>query len=456
MKYRRFFWQSLTAFSILLIACYASVYVFYSIFQSEKSAIIISMLVSLCLGLYLAFRLSRPLENLLERVKLVEGGHLNEVVDLSRNETSEIHDIARLMDAIASQLNSRIDVIRQQKDEQEAILQSLDEGLIAIDSKRQITHLNPAAFRIFKDYTKLAIGKKIEEVIRHAELQSMIMNSMSSQLPKENDIEFLGAKIRYLRIHTSPLIARNNEYGGLVLVINDVTRMRQLEGMRKNFVANVSHELRTPLTSIQGFAETLMNPSVKDPKEIRKFVEIIQRHAMRLGRIIEDILALSRIEKDAESHQIDKKLESLEDILASVVELCNVRAEKKQMQIKLAEIPSVEFLCDRYLLEQALINLIDNAIRYSDEGQAVRLLAELVQNELRITIEDDGVGIAENQLPKIFERFYRVDRARSRELGGTGLGLSIVKHIAIAHGGKVDVTSQLGKGSAFSLTLPLT
>ncbi len=455
MKLRRFFWQSLTAFSILIICCFISLFVSFQFFNSIGYAILASGIVATGVGLYLAFRISRPLENLLDQVRQVESGQVHEVVDLSRNETKEIHQIATLMDGIASQLNSRIDLIRKQKNEQEAIVQSLDEGLIAINSSRYITHVNPAAIKIFREYRTLETGIKIEEAIRHPELQALIELTMQEKTPIERDIEFIGETVRYLRVHTSPLLEQlNKEFAGVVLVINDVTRLRQLEGMRKNFVANVSHELRTPLTSIQGFAETLMNPSVNDPKEIRKFIEIIQRHATRLGRIIEDILALSRIERDSENQQIDKKPESIDEILNSVVELCGVKASKKDMKLRVEKEEDFKVPCDRYLIEQALVNLVDNAVRYSDSGQEILIQAKRDDKYIKISVKDKGAGMAQSQLPKIFERFYRVDRARSRELGGTGLGLSIVKHIALAHLGKVTAESEIGKGSTFHLFLP--
>lgn len=456
MKLRRFFWQSLTAFSILLIAHLAT---FTAVSQGTNSTLagmIAAALVSVALAIYLAHRIGRPLENLLGRVEQVAAGNLNEIVDLSGNETLEIHQISTLMDSIAAQLNSRIDLIRTQKEEQEAILQSLDEGLIAIDGDRRISHLNPAALRIFDDVPNLAVGNKIEEVLRQSDLQTLIVKSMQMQAPLEKDIEFLGEKNRYLRVHTSPLRGALGRHRGLVLAVNDVTRIRQLEGMRKNFVANVSHELRTPLTSIQGFAETLMNPNVQDPKEIRRFIEIIQRHATRLSRIIEDILTLSRIERDSESHQIDKKPESVKSIVEAALELCQVRASRKQTTITQNISGDVTIGCDRYLLEQALVNLIDNAVRYSDPGKNVEVSVREAGPDVIISVRDEGVGLAKNQLGKIFERFYRVDRARSREMGGTGLGLSIVKHIMLAHQGHVEVQSELGKGSEFRLVLPKT
>ncbi len=241
---------------------------------------------------------------------------------------------------------------------------------------------------------------------------------------------------------------------GAVLVFSDVTRLRALENMRRDFVSNVSHELRTPLTSIQGFAETLLNPAVKDPKEIQNFLQIIQRHASRLGRIIEDILTLSRIERDAESNQIELKEDYLLPLMHAAVELCQIKAAKKKIQIELSCDAHIKATMDPYLLEQAVINLVDNAIRYSEDSRTIKLRTENRGSEVLISVQDQGSGIPKDLIPRIFERFYRVDKARSRELGGTGLGLSIVKHIALAHHGRVGVESELGKGSIFTIYIP--
>jgi two-component system phosphate regulon sensor histidine kinase PhoR len=315
--------------------------------------------------------------------------------------------------------------------------------------------INRAAGQILKVTPSDVIGKPFHEVIRVAEVLETVEDSLQRAEMLERDIELATAKdTKYLQIHTSPLRLAGGGRFGVVMVFSDVSRLRELEGMRRNFVANVSHELRTPLTSIQGFAETLMNPAVSDPTEIKKFLQIIQRHAARLGRIIEDILTLSRIERDVEGSQIDLKIERLKPTLQAALELCQVKAEKKRIPLDLVCPDDLKVAMDPYLMEQAIVNLIDNAIRYSDEGKPIHVSAERQGNEVLIKIKDNGVGIPEKEVGRIFERFYRIDKARSRELGGTGLGLSIVKHISLAHKGRVEVASQVGQGSQFTIHLP--
>ena len=204
-----------------------------------------------------------------------------------------------------------------------------------------------------------------------------------------------------------------------------------------------------PVEKILSFGEPA------EPKEIQKFLQIIQRHATRLGRIIEDILTLSRIEKDIENEQIELVKEKIKPVVLSAVELCEIKANRKNIEITCHfEEEDLVAEIDRYLLEQAVVNLIDNAIRYSDEGKKIFIFVKLVNGEILINVKDQGPGIPEKQIPRIFERFYRVDKARSRELGGTGLGLSIVKHISLAHRGRVEVRSELGQGSTFTIHLP--
>jgi two-component system, OmpR family, phosphate regulon sensor histidine kinase PhoR len=342
--------------------------------------------------------------------------------------------------------------ITQQKNEQDAVFSSMGEGVVALDHLQRILHMNRAAAQILGLSRAQSQSRPVIEVIRIPEVIELIQSSLSTNESKELDLELPEGTVRYLQVRSSPLMNAAPQKPGLVLVLSDVTRLRELEGMRKNFVTNVSHELRTPLTSIQGFAETVLNPAVQDPTEIKKFVEIIQRHALRLSRIIEDILTLSRIEKDGETNQIDLHDAQLRPVLENAVELCTSKARVRNIQLVLTCDPEIHAVMDKYLLEQAVVNLVDNAIRYSDSGKPVLVSAELIgANEVAIRVKDQGFGIPEKHHSRIFERFYRVDKARSREVGGTGLGLSIVKHISTAHRGRVEVQSQPGQGSTFSI-----
>ena len=241
---------------------------------------------------------------------------------------------------------------------------------------------------------------------------------------------------------------------GTLLVINEVTQLRRLENLRKDFVANVSHEIKTPLTAIKGFVETLHQGNVDEPEESERFLGIIQKHVDRLSSIIDDLLSLSRIEQEDERQAIEFENKPIKDIFESAVQICRSKAEEKKIDLHLACEENLSSYMDPTLLEQAVVNLLDNAIKYSEPNSAIHLTANLSDSEVKIIVEDQGIGIAKKHLSRLFERFYRVDKARSRKLGGTGLGLAIVKHIAQAHGGQVTVKSTAGKGSTFTIHLP--
>jgi two-component system phosphate regulon sensor histidine kinase PhoR len=231
--------------------------------------------------------------------------------------------------------------------------------------------------------------------------------------------------------------------------------MRRLENVRRDFVANVSHELKTPTTSIQGFVEALLEKGVDDPEQTKRYLEIIAKHSDRLNSIIEDLLSLSRLEEDQEQRRILFENASLRPALAAAIELLGPRAEQKQISVKLICADDIEARVNPALIEQAVFNLVDNAIKYSQPGEAVTVSAERTDTEIAVSVQDHGCGIDRKHLPRIFERFYVVDKGRSRKLGGTGLGLAIVKHIAQVHGGSVTVKSSLGKGSTFTIHLPV-
>jgi signal transduction histidine kinase len=238
-------------------------------------------------------------------------------------------------------------------------------------------------------------------------------------------------------------------------VTEQKNQLQRLENIRRDFVANVSHELRTPVTSIKGFVETLQEQGAADPQETKKFLDIIARHTDRLNAIIEDLLSLSAIEADSDRGRIEFSKESIRGVLVAAVELTMARAKQKDITIDVICNPLLDAQVNALLLEQAVVNLVDNAVKYSNAGSTVRVEGERNGGMLEISVKDEGCGIAAEYLPRIFERFYVVDKARSRKLGGTGLGLAIVKHIVQSHRGSVDVVSEAGKGSTFTIRLPL-
>ncbi|MDQ7785885.1 MAG: ATP-binding protein, partial [Desulfomonilaceae bacterium] len=277
---------------------------------------------------------------------------------------------------------------------------------------------------------------------------------LASEEPTERDIVIVGDSDVYLQAHGTRLIDAQGTSIGALIVLNDVTRLKTLETIRRDFVANVSHELKTPITSIKGFLETLEEGAINDPEHAGQFLKIIIRHTDRLSAIIEDLLSLSRIERDAEKGEIALEKTPIRDVFDSVKRAVRSRAKHHDITLEYEADESAVARINPTLLEQAVVNLVDNALKYSEPNSTVWIVSERRNSEVLIRVKDEGCGIPREHLARIFERFYRVDKARSRKVGGTGLGLAIVKHIANAHGGRVEVESSPGKGSTFSIRLP--
>jgi two-component system phosphate regulon sensor histidine kinase PhoR len=292
----------------------------------------------------------------------------------------------------------------------------------------------------------------MQELVYNQQLQKLVVDVLTHNEPVERDIEIYKDKKRYVHVHGASIDKTDGT--SAVIVFNDMTRIYRLENMRQEFVSNVSHELKTPITSIKGFVETLLDGAMNNREEAKKFLEIIARHTDRLIAIIEDILSLSHIEQGVENQNIPKEIGTIKDILTAAAAACQSKAVEKQMTIAIDCDDRLAAPINAPLLEQAVVNLIDNAIKYSDPQKTITLNARQNNNTVLITVSDQGGGIAAEHLPRIFERFYVVDKARSRKVGGTGLGLAIVKHIVNAHGGKISVESEIGKGSIFTITLP--
>jgi two-component system phosphate regulon sensor histidine kinase PhoR len=293
----------------------------------------------------------------------------------------------------------------------------------------------------------------LHEVIRIPELQEFLDRVIGIRVPLEGEVVFYEGTEQYLQLHGTSLCDAQVAAIGAVLVLHDITHLRRLERVRRDFVANVSHEIRTPVTSIKGYVETLLDGAMDDPEDLRRFLAIILRQADRLNDIIEDLLTLARIEQD--SHEaIPLERARLRPILEAAVLTCRANAETRDMNIDLVCDDGIEAQLNPALFEQAIVNLLDNAIKYSDAGDTIHVKAARTHGEMIVQVIDHGCGIDRDHLPRLFERFYRIDKGRSRKMGGTGLGLAIVKHIMHAHAGTVEVNSAPGKGSVFSLHLP--
>jgi len=348
-------------------------------------------------------------------------------------------------------LKERINSLENENNRIHAILNSMVEGVIAVDKDTRVLSLNPTAENIFNIVPNSALGKVFLEAFPNNDIAEVIAQVLKRGEFISKELTLIWPVQKVFQVNASPIF-ESGVVSGCLLVIHDITEIRRLETMRRDFVANVSHELKTPLTSIKGFVETLLAGALEDKENSVNFLQIINNHADRLNTLINDLLDLSHIE----SKEIVLKKEKL--ILANLVDAVMLgfksQAKKKGVELSSDLDPGLEILADKSKIEQVFTNLINNAIKYNKEKGFVRVYAEQLPNNVKIIIEDSGSGIPARDIPRIFERFYRVDKARSRELGGTGLGLSIVKHIIELHSGSVGVQSTEGLGSKFWFIIP--
>ena len=414
------------------------------------SAIIVAICAAIA-TLIVSRRISQPIKQMKETAQRFAIGQLGLRVPLTKQ--GELTELAQALNEMAQQLQDRIQTITQQRNELKAILSSMVEGVVAIDSNGYIVNINEAAANFLNTDIAKAQGCSIEEVIRNTEFQEFIKGILNEEQSGQTDIVLSGREDRIVRLDGANLTDSKGGKSGAVIVISDMTRMRRLEDVRRDFVANVSHELRTPITSIKGFVETLLEGAIQNPQQAERFLQIIAKHSDRLNAIVEDLLSLSSLEEGSEKRKITFEKTSLKHVLDSVIAMSMIKAEVKDITIDLDCDESIEVKINTNLLEQAILNLVDNAIKYSEPAGRVQIRAYRTNKTVVISVRDYGCGIPRIHQSRIFERFYVVDKSRSRKLGGTGLGLAIVKHIAEVHGGKVTIESSPGVGSTFFLHL---
>ena len=399
----------------------------------------------------LARQLARPVDGLRAASARLASGDVR--ADPPATDVAEFADIAAALVRLREQLVERGLTIGRQDTQQEAVLGSMIEGVLAIDGRRRILGINRAAAELLDVEAEQAAGRPIQDVIRNPDLRRFALTAIDCRDPVEDDLLLRGIRDRTIRLRGTALRDASRD-GGAVIVLNDVTEVQRLENIRRDFVANVSHELKTPVASIKGFVETLLDGALDEPDDARRFLGIVARQADRLAAIIEDLLALSRIEQSETSGKLPLEPQPVAEILFTAADDCRPRAAERSIRLEVDGPPDLMVAVNGPLLEQAVINLVDNAIKYSEPGKTVWLSATADATGPAIHVRDEGCGIAEEHLPRLFERFYRVDKARSRNLGGTGLGLSIVKHIVQAHAATISVESTPGIGTAFTIRLP--
>lgn len=411
-------------------------------------------LMMLAISWWMSRRVSRPLEHMRAGAVSYAKGALDERLPIP--DTRELAELAESMNQMAAQLDERMKTVERQRNEKAAVFSSMVESVVAVDRSARILTLNQAAAALLDIDPQHAVGQSLQLVVRNTALQRLVADTLRSSEPVEREITFQRpGQQQVVQAHGTLLHDAQGAVSGAVVVLHDLTRLRRLEQVRRDFVANVSHELKTPITAIKGFVETLLDGALKDEAEARNFLGIVLKQADRLNNIIEDLLTLSRIEQDETKAESLLQRGSIRKVLEAAVQVCSAGAENKQIRLILESDDALEALINPPLLEQAVTNLIDNAIKYSGTGKSVWVEGRRLESEVVIRVRDEGAGIPKEHLSRLFERFYRVDRARSRQLGGTGLGLAIVKHIAQAHSGAVTVESVVGRGSVFTLSLPL-
>lgn len=400
-----------------------------------------------------ARRIARPIEEVRKGAERFAKGELTYAIPAPRSR--EMVLLAGTLNQMAAELRERIRTVDRQRDELEAVLTSMQEGVIALNMDEHLIKVNQAAAAMFRFKPAAAIGRTIQEVIRNPQLHRFVQEALTGEGEAEGEIHlYQEEEERILGTRSSPLREPGGRRIGTLVVFHDITRLRRLETMRREFAANVSHEIKTPLTAIKGFVETLIGGAMENPEEARRFLGIIETHANRLAAIIEDLMKLSEIEQKGQNRSIGLRLEAVKPVIQGAIEVLRPHAAAKEIPIRLECDEGLQAEINAHFLEQALVNLVDNAIKYSGSGGTVRVRARQAGSEVEIRVEDEGIGIPGSHLPRLFERFYRVDKSRSRKEGGTGLGLAIVKHIVQAHGGSVDVESAVGRGSAFIIRLP--
>ena len=422
-------------------------------------SVIIAVIFSSTLGYRYIKRLLMPISNLRNITKKFIKEHISsEEQSISIQNDDEIDEISELtgyFNLINEKLDSAVEEIQDKNTNMNAVLKSMQNGVIALDQKRKISMINPYAEKMFGVRQDKLIGKSVKSLVISEDVFEKIdkLSIGNPNVSFESEIKFPNSLI--CSFNCSIMTAANDplKFYGVVIIIQDVTEIRKLENMRRDFVANVSHELKTPLTSIKGFVETLKDGGVEDSKIRNKFLDIINIETDRLFYLIQDILALSEIENKKNL----KELQTIDivKVIDDAIELLSEHAIKKDIDIKFYKNSDKVISGDEKWFVQMIINLLDNALKYTPEKGLVEINLYEEMDNIIIKIRDTGFGIPKEDLARIFERFYRVDKARTREIGGTGLGLAIVKHIILSLGGSIEVESELGKGTEFTINLPI-
>lgn len=427
---------------------------YVSIFVGVAAGILAATL----LGYKMAARITKPIEDITYTASKIAKGQFDKRLNITSRD--EIGILAASINDMAARLNDTIISLQDKNIKLEAIMSSVVNGIVAIDSSERVLFINSAAERLLGITEADAAGKHLLQVVRNNAIDNYLKAILRDKNYFETEVTIEHPVNKVLKLYSNP-IRHSDSIDGIILTLQDITELRKLEKVRTDFVANVSHEMRTPLTSIKGFAETLKMGDIEEEQDRLRFLGIIEDEADRLCRLINDLLSLSELEQKKTKVKQPKEEIKVEKAIREVLSMLESQSEKKHIELTLdvqEGLHNITGEADKF--KQMLINLVDNAIKYTPENGKVRVEAYNHEDgtghkKLIIKVIDNGIGIPKQHLPRLFERFYRVDKARSRAVGGTGLGLAIVKHIALLLDGEVEVDSEVGKGTEFRVILPV-
>jgi two-component system phosphate regulon sensor histidine kinase PhoR len=426
----------------------------YKLFQNTLIAALCGLLVTTVLGYRFVNNVTKPIKKVTKTAKKIANGNFGDKVYIKSND--EIGILVDTFNIMSEKLNETISEIQDKNTKLQSTLASMNEALFAIDRTYKIILINPVAMELFHIEDEDVYGKHILEVVRNNKLHDVLKDIIHNKNVGEREVVIDYPETKILKLYTNfiRLDMDPNRIIGVMALIQDVTEMRKLENMRTEFVANVSHELKTPLTSISGFIETLKSGAMENEKVRKRFLDIIDIETERLKRLIDDLLTLSAIE----NHKVaaNRDVIYIKDIIDQMNMLTESLAKQKDISYSTeleANLPLI--YGNRDLFKQMILNLVENAIKYTPESGQVKVLAYKRYDHIFVVVKDTGIGIPKEHIPRLFERFYRVDKARSRKIGGTGLGLAIVKHIVLSFDGEIKVNSKLGKGSEFVVRIPI-
>ena len=417
-----------------------------------------SLLISITMGLFIGVRyieyVEKPYKELTKATQNIINGNYEEKVVFY--DDKELEYLAKNFNYMSFKLQNTISQLQEANTKLKSTLISIGDGVIAFDNDLKTILINPCAENILGLEETEVMGKDIGEVIKDKKLKEMFLDLIDLGTPKEIELTFKSSDDKVLNIYANPIIFHKNSARrlGTVFIIQDITKIKKLERVREDFVANVSHELKTPLTSIKGFIETLKEGAIKDKGKAFKFLDIIDEEVNRLNRLLEDLLLLSEVE----NKELDmlSELIYVEEVVDEVFHMLSGEAEEKDIVLEKEIIGEIFPIQGNYnYFKQMLINLVDNGIKYNPMGGYVKVSIEVKKGYMLLKVMDNGLGIDKEEQDRIFERFYRVDKSRSRDIGGTGLGLAIVKHVVSVFNGSIHVESQLNKGSTFLIKIPI-